>query len=223
MKRIVLLIFFCLSYSQDEDLDLNLDSTDFDWDFQSDIVEKKQAYFKGRPCDDTEVRNYAGLPAWKNYGEWLSECDSLEDAWNDSVWAIIDAKHDAERKKEKAKQDSIRLVDGDPDNFDIDFDMDAMWDNTVWVEITEVAEAEVYEIEGITATAGVRGAEAEDEALALLYYRRSMKGVALIDLQKAYGKLRNKVDKLKEKDKNHPDIQKLNRFIIEIERKIRKV
>jgi len=223
VKRIVLLIFFCLSYSQDEDLDLNLDSTDFDWDFQSDIVEKKQAYFKGRPCDDTEVRNYAGLPAWKNYGEWLSECDSLEDAWNDSVWAIIDAKHDAERKKEKAKQDSIRLVDGDPDNFDIDFDMDAMWDNTVWVEITEVAEAEVYEIEGITATAGVRGAEAEDEALALLYYRRSMKGVALIDLQKAYGKLRNKVDKLKEKDKNHPDIQKLNRFIIEIERKIRKV
>jgi len=223
VKRIVLLIFFCLSYSQDEDLDLNLDSTDFDSDFQSDIVEKKQAYFKGRPCDDTEVRNYAGLPAWKNYGEWLSECDSLEDAWNDSVWAIIDAKHDAERKKEKAKQDSIRLVDGDPDNFDIDFDMDAMWDNTVWVEITEVAEAEVYEIEGITATAGVRGAEAEDEALALLYYRRSMKGVALIDLQKAYGKLRNKVDKLKEKDKNHPDIQKLNRFIIEIERKIRKV
>ena len=107
MRRIVLLIFFCLSYSQDEDLDLNLDSTDFNWDSQLDTIEKKQAYFRGRPCDDTEVRNEWGSPAWKNYGEWLSECDSLEDAWNDSVWAIIDAKHDAERKIEKGKLRNI--------------------------------------------------------------------------------------------------------------------
>ena len=48
-----------------------------------------QSTFKGKPCDDTEVRNYAGLPAWKNYGEWLSECDSLEDAWEDSIFVTI--------------------------------------------------------------------------------------------------------------------------------------
>ena len=59
-----------------------------------------------------------------------------------------------------------------------------MWDNTVWVEIQDIEEEIVYETEQVTAVAGVRGAEAEDEALALLYYRRSMKGLALIDLQK---------------------------------------
>ena len=43
-----------------------------------------------------------------------------------------------------------------------------------------------YEVENITAVAGVRGAEAEDEALlALLYYRRSMRGLSLLDLKKA--------------------------------------
>ena len=217
MRRIVLLIFFCLSYSQDEDLDLDIEN----WDFQPDTLPKKeQAYFRGRPCDDTEVRNEWGSPAWKNYGEWLSECDSLEDAWNDSVWAIIDAKHDAERKKEKAKQDSIRLVDGDPDNFDIDLDMDAMWDNTTWIEITEVAEAEVYEIEGITATAGVRGAEAEDEALALLYYRRSMKGISELQLRKVLGKLILKRDILRQ---NNKDIQKIESYINQLKFKLKNV
>ena len=81
---------------------------------------------------------------------------------------------------------------------DEDLDLDAMWDNTVWNEIEEVT-TEAYEVEKVTAVAGVRGAEAEDEALSYLYYRRSMKGLALIDLQKAYGKLQNTKDKLLEK------------------------
>ena len=63
-------------------------------------------------------------------------------------------------------------------------DLDAMWDNTIWNEIEEVF-TEVYEVDNITATAGVRGAEAEDEALVHLYYRRSMKGLSKLDLQKA--------------------------------------
>ena len=57
-----------------------------------------------------------------------------------------------------------------------------MWENTIWNEIEDVADAG-YEVEYVTAVAGVRGAEAEDEALDHLYYRRSMKGIALIDLQ----------------------------------------
>ena len=78
----------------------------------------------------------------------------------------------------------------------LDIDMDAMWDQVIWEEITEVPETEEFEVEYITAVAGVRGAEAEDEALHHLYYRRSMKGIALIDLQKAYGKLKIKRDTL---------------------------
>ena len=66
-------------------------------------------------------------------------------------------------------------------------DLDAMWENTVWEEIQDVVDVG-YEVEKITPVAGVRGAEAEDEALALLYYRKSMKGLTLLDKRKAYGK-----------------------------------
>ena len=45
---------------------------------------------------------------------------------------------------------------------DEELDLDAMWDNTVWNEIEDVADAG-YEVEKVTAVAGVRGAEAEDE------------------------------------------------------------
>ena len=63
-----------------------------------------------------------------------------------------------------------------------------MWENTIWNETEDVVDVG-YEVEKITAVAGVRGAEAEDEALALLYYRKSMKGLSKLDLQKALGKL----------------------------------
>ena len=38
-----------------------------------------------------------------------------------------------------------------------DLDLEAMWDNTVWTEITDIAEESVHEVDNITATAGVRG------------------------------------------------------------------
>tara|TARA_R100000908_G_C3661181_1_gene88363 strand:- start:240 stop:626 length:387 start_codon:yes stop_codon:yes gene_type:complete len=110
------------------------------------------------------------------------------------------------------------------DTTDIDalLDLDALWENTVWEEIQEVTE--VYgEVEQITTTAGVRGAEAEDEALEHLYYRRSMKGLALIDLQKAYGKLINKRDELIKTNPNHPKLNKLNNLIAQLKFKIQKV
>ena len=87
-----------------------------------------------------------------------------------------------------------------------------MWENTVWEEIQDVTT--VYaEVEQITAVAGVRGADAEDEALDHLYYRRSMKGLALIDLQKAYGKLKITKDNLIKVDPNHPKLEKINNLI----------
>ena len=98
-----------------------------------------------------------------------------------------------------------------------ELDLDAMWDNTVWNEIEDVTTKE-YEVEKVTTVAGVRGAEAEDEALDHLYYRRSMKGLALIDLQKAYGKLRNTRDKVTDPKK----LEKIDNLLSQLEDKINK-
>tara|TARA_B100001964_G_scaffold179148_1_gene197700 strand:+ start:177 stop:707 length:531 start_codon:yes stop_codon:yes gene_type:complete len=175
--------------------------------------------WRGRPCDDTEVRNYAGLPAWKNYGEWLSECDSLADAWEDSTFAIVLA----EKAKEQARLDSLEKIEIANMDLDLELDLDAMWDNTVWNEITDIGEEYVGEVEQITAVAGVRGAEAEDEALHHLYYRRTMKGISQADYRKAYGKLRNTRDKLFKKNPEHPKLERMNLLLRELENKIKNV
>ena len=204
--------FICLSlqlsYSQD-----TLVTTQ--WPHIVRVSDFQTSTFRGRDCDDTEYRNDSGSPAWKNYGGWLSECDSLADAWEDSTMAIIFAK----RKREKAIQDSIDMASID----EMDLDLDAMWENTVWEEIQDIGEEIVYETEQITAVAGVRGAEAEDEALSYLYYRRTMKGIALIDLQKAYGKLQNTKDNLIKKDPNHPKLEKINNLLSQLKIKMKKV
>ena len=88
----------------------------------------------------------------------------------------------------------LSVILGQDEDIDLDtvnLDLDALWENTVWEEIQDVTDV-YYEVEQVTPVAGVRGAEAEDEALALLYYRKSMKGLTLIDLQRAYGKLKNR-------------------------------
>ncbi len=78
------------------------------------------------------------------------------------------------------------------------------------------------EVEQVTSVAGVRGAEAEDEALALLYYRRSMRGIAMIDLQKAYGRLQNTRDELMKANPKHPKLDKINNLISQLKIKINK-
>jgi len=174
-------------------------------DFQTSV-------FQGRDCDDTEYRDDNGSPAWKNYGGWLSECDSLSDTYHDSIFAIQSAERQKKEKLEREKMLAEPLEE---------LDLDAMWDNTIWVEITNIEESEAYETEYITAVAGVRGAEAEDEALHHLYYRRTMKGIALIDLQKAYGKLINTKDNLTKKDPNHPKLEKINNLLAQLKIKIK--
>ena len=77
---------------------------------------------------------------------------------------------------------------GDADTTDVDFDLDALWETTVWEEIEEINEIE-GEVEQVVSVAGVRGAEAEDEALEHLYYRKSMNGLSEIELQNALGRL----------------------------------
>ena len=105
---------------------------------------------------------------------------------------------------------------------DEELDLDAMWENTVWEEIKNVETLE-FEVEKVTAVAGVRGAEAEDEALEHLYYRRSMKGLSKLDIQKVLGRLIIKRDKLLSLDEKHLDIPKLNQYIKELRKRLKNV
>ena len=102
---------------------------------------------------------------------------------------------------------------------DEELDLDAMWDNTVWNEIEDVADAG-YEVEKVTAVAGVRGAEAEDEALHHLYYRQSMKGPSKVELNKALGKLLITLSSLKEKSPEHAKIPEVTHYVIQIYKKL---
>ena len=141
----------------------------------------------------------------------MSECDSLEDAYSDSTFAIVlEERHRKKLEEERKRQEEI-------DNIDTELDMDAMWENTIWEEIVEIGEERIYEVENITAVAGVRGAEAEDEALALLYYRRSMKGLSKLDLQKALGKLIIKRQKMSDDS----DTKKIDGFISQLKYKLK--
>ncbi len=103
-----------------------------------------------------------------------------------------------------------------------ELDLDAMWENTVWEEIKNVETLE-FEVEKVTAVAGVRGAEAEDEALEHLYYRRSMRGLSKLDIQKVLGRLIIKRDKLLSMDEKHLDIPKLNQYIKELRKRLKNV
>ena len=116
---------------------------------------------------------------------------------------------------------SVIFAQNDTTDVDIDFelDLDAMWENTVWEEIQDVTTV-YYEVEKVTAVAGVRGAEAEDEALALLYYRKSMKGLSKLDLQKALGKLIIKKQELKKQKK---ETTKIDEYISQLKYRLSKV
>jgi len=103
---------------------------------------------------------------------------------------------------------------------DDDLDLDAMWDNTVWNEIEDIADEDIQEVDNITAVAGVRGAEAEDEALIHLYYRNSMKGPSKVELNKALGKLLNTLASLKEKNPEHKKIPEVTHYVIQIYKKL---
>ena len=106
------------------------------------------------------------------------------------------------------------------DTTDFELDLDAMWENTVWEEIQDVVDVG-YEVEKVTPVAGVRGAEAEDEALALLYYRRSMKGLSKLDLQKALGKLVLKKEEMLRRDSG-ANTKKIDGFILQLRKRIKK-
>jgi len=183
---------------------------------QADITqtsETKRSSFMGQDCDDTEYRNSNGRPNWKNYGRWLSECDSISTTYYDIEFAERRKKQEEEKRLAKEKELAEPLED---------LDLDAMWENTVWNEIQDVADSEAYETEYITAVAGVRGAEAEDEALALLYYRKSMKGLSILDMQKALGRLILRREEMIRRDSG-ANTDKIDGFINQLKIKIKNV
>ncbi len=104
---------------------------------------------------------------------------------------------------------------GDADSTDID--LDALWETTVWEEIEEINEIE-GEVQQVVSVAGVRGAEAEDEALEHLYYRKSMSGLSEIELQKALGKLIKKRSMVTDT----LALKKINGYIVSIQNKLKK-
>ena len=195
MKYIALVLLLSVTFSQD----INRTS------------EFKTSTFMGVECDDTEYRNEWGRPNWKNYGQWLSECDSISTTYYDAEFA--------ERKKKQQEEERLAREKELAEPLD-DLDLDAMWDNTVWVEIQDVSEEVVYETEYITAVAGVRGAEAEDEALEHLYYRRSMKKLSKLDLQRALGKLIIKKEQL---EKQKKETTKIDNYISQLKYRLTKV
>mgnify|MGYP001377507833 FL=1 len=164
----------------------------------------------GEECDDTEYRNSNGRPNWKNYGQWLSECDSISTTYYDIDFAEKRKKRLEEERLAKEKELAEPLEE---------LDLDAMWENTVWNEIEDIVESEAYETEYITAVAGVRGAEAEDEALALLYYRKSMKGLSELELQTALGKLINKRSELVKQGKVVPE--EIDKYIVQLKTRLK--
>ena len=105
------------------------------------------------------------------------------------------------------------------DTLDVDLDLDRLWEEAVWEEIEDVVDV-YYEVEQITPVAGVRGAEAEDEALYHLYYRQSMKGPSKVELNKALGKLLNTLTALKGKNPGHEKIPEVTHYVIQIYKKL---
>ena len=105
----------------------------------------------------------------------------------------------------------------DTTDIDFDLDIDAMFEQAVWEEIQEVTTV-YYETEKITATAGVRGAEAEDEALVHLYYRKSMRGLSKLDIQKALGKL---IIRREQMSNDNSDVQKIDSYIVHLKNKLK--
>jgi len=97
-----------------------------------------------------------------------------------------------------------------------DINLDDLWDTVIWEEIEEINEVE-GEVEQVVSVAGVRGAEAEDEALEHLYYRKSMKRLSQLELQKALGKLMKKRDIVKDE----ATLKKIDSYITQIKYKLR--
>ena len=94
--------------------------------------------------------------------------------------------------------------------------VDDDWLNTVWTQVDEMVKEEEYEAQQIVTVAGVRGAEAEDNILAKLYYKGGKRYPNQSKLLKAIETL----EKAIEKDPKGKDVPKQKYFIAQCYEKL---
>ncbi|MEE9166615.1 MAG: tetratricopeptide repeat protein [Candidatus Neomarinimicrobiota bacterium] len=93
-----------------------------------------------------------------------------------------------------ALQDTAEQKDSSPGKEE-QADLSDIWLNTVWKNIDEITTTkESFDVEKVTTVAGVRGAEAEDEATNELYYRGSMRSPSMEDLKSAIERLEGLIE-----------------------------
>ena len=90
-----------------------------------------------------------------------------------------------ESKTDEAAESTDVAVDGDDDD----------WLNTVWTQVDDMVEQEVLQKQEIVTVAGVRGAEAEDNILAKLYYKGGKRYPSQDKLVKAIKTLQEAINK----------------------------
>ena len=72
---------------------------------------------------------------------------------------------------------------------------DEDWLNTVWTQVDDMVEEEEFKLQETVTVAGVRGAEAEDNILAKLYYKGGKRYPSQDKLTKAIDTLKKALDK----------------------------
>ena len=90
-----------------------------------------------------------------------------------------------ESKIDEAAESTDVAVDGDDDD----------WLNTDWTQVDDMVEREVLQKQEIVTVAGVRGAEAEDNILAKLYYKGGKRYPSQDKLVKAIKTLQEAISK----------------------------
>ena len=89
-----------------------------------------------------------------------------------------------EQAEEMPADDAPVIEDGDED-----------WLNTVWTQVDDMVEEEEFKAQEIVTVAGVRGAEAEDNILAKLYYKGGKRYPSQDKLSKAIETLKKALAK----------------------------
>ena len=114
-----------------------------------------------------------------------------------------------EGKTDEAAESTDVAVDGDDDD----------WLNTVWTQVDDMVEREVLQKQEIVTVAGVRGAEAEDNILAKLYYKGGKRYPSQDKLVKAIKTLQEAL----EKNPKSPNAPKQKFFVAQCYEKLGKV
>ena len=114
-----------------------------------------------------------------------------------------------EGKTDEAAESTDVAVDGDDDD----------WLNTVWTQVDDMVQEEEFKLQEVVTVAGVRGAEAEDNILAKLYYKGGKRYPSQDKLVKAIKTLQEAL----EKNPKSPNAPKQKFFVAQCYEKLGKV